>query len=457
MNFSNEVFKDYDIRGTYNVDITEEFAYTFGKAFGSYIEKFGSNDVMVGHDNRLSSPSLSKSLIKGLLDSGVNVLDLGLVTTPMYYYARYKLNKWSAIMITASHNPMGDNGFKISYDSKGNAVGKEILELKDFMIKGSFKEGKGELSAYDIKKEYIDLITKSLKLGDKKIKLVMDCGNGTCSLIIRDILDKLNVTYDLLYCESDGTFPNHHPDPAVASNLVNLQNRVVQLGYDLGIAVDADGDRVRVVDNKGNIINSDIFMIVMFRYLNKELKTRKALFDVKCSKALIDALDEMNIETVMCRTGNSYMFRKAKELNIDYSAEYSGHMWFGDRFEIFDDGIYAGLRMVEVLSNSDKTLNELCSCVNTYYSTDEIKIKTTEDRKKVIVDKVKDYVISKEYKYNDMDGVRVEFSDGWALIRYSNTGPNVTIRYEAKSEDRLKEIKLEFNNKLNSILKEIDI
>lgn len=456
MKISNEVFRAYDIRGEYGVNITEEFAYNLGKAFGSYVERFGSNEVMVGHDNRLSSPSLSENLIKGLLDSGVDVIDLGLVTTPMYYYARYKLNKWSAIMITASHNPMGDNGFKMSYDARGNAAGEEILELRDFMNEGNFKEGKGKLSTYDIKDEYIKLVTDSLKLGNKNIKLVMDCGNGTCSLIIKDILDKLNVTYDLLYCDSDGTFPNHHPDPAVASNLVDLQKRVVELGYDLGIAVDADGDRVRVVDNKGNVINSDIFMIVMYRYLNNGLKTRKALFDVKCSKALLDALDELDIEKVMYRTGNSYMFRKTKELKIDYSAEYSGHMWFGDRFEVFDDGIYAGLRMVEVLSNSNETLNELCSKVNTYYSTDELKVKTTEEGKIIIVDKVKEYAISKSYKYNDIDGIRVEFDDGWALIRYSNTGPNVTIRYEANSETRLQEIEKEFTSVINDILKEID-
>lgn len=456
MKISNEVFRAYDIRGEYGVNITEEFAYNLGKAFGSYVERFGSNEVMVGHDNRLSSPSLSENLIKGLLDSGVDVIDLGLVTTPMYYYARYKLNKWSAIMITASHNPMGDNGFKMSYDARGNAAGEEILELRDFMNEGNFKEGKGKLSTYDIKDEYIKLVTDSLKLGNKNVKLVMDCGNGTCSLIIKDILDKLNVTYDLLYCDSDGTFPNHHPDPAVASNLVDLQKRVVELGYDLGIAVDADGDRVRVVDNKGNVINSDIFMIVMYRYLNKCLITRKALFDVKCSKALLDALDELDIEKVMYRTGNSYMFRKTKELKIDYSAEYSGHMWFGDRFEVFDDGIYAGLRMVEVLSNSNETLNELCSKVNTYYSTDELKVKTTEEGKIIIVDKVKEYAISKSYKYNDIDGIRVEFDDGWALIRYSNTGPNVTIRYEANSETRLQEIEKEFTSVINDILKEID-
>jgi phosphomannomutase/phosphoglucomutase len=455
MKISDTIFRAYDIRGIYNDDITDETAYTLGKSFGTYVLERGATEVLVGHDNRLSSPVLSENLIKGLLETGVNVTDLGLVTTPMYYYARSFLNKWSAVMITASHNPSNHNGFKISFDSRGNAAGEEIQAFKDYTNAGNFVTGKGIYSTYDIRENYINLLVNSLKLGNKKIKLVIDCGNGTCSLVIKDILDRLNVTYDLLYCESDGNFPNHHPDPSVSSNLVDLQKRVLELNYDLGIAVDADGDRVRIIDNKGNIINSDIFMIVMYRYLNDSLKVRKALFDVKCSKALLDALDDLKIEKIMYRTGNSYMFRKVNEDHIEYAAEYSGHMWFGDRFKAFDDGIYAGLRMVEVLSNTDKTLNDLCSDVNTYYSTDEIKVNTTETGKVEIVDRVKLYAESKEYKFNDIDGIRVEFEDGWALIRYSNTGPSVTIRFEANTEKRLQEINDEFMDVINEIIKQI--
>ena len=455
MKISDTIFRAYDIRGIYNNDITDETAYTLGKSFGTYVLGSGTTEVLVGHDNRLSSPALSDNLIKGLLETGVNVTDLGLVTTPMYYYARSFLNKWAAVMITASHNPSNHNGFKISFDSRGNAAGEEIQAFKDYTNAGNFVTGKGTYSSYDIRENYINLLVNSLKMGSKKINLVIDCGNGTCSLVIKDILDKLNVTYDLLYCESDGNFPNHHPDPSVSSNLVDLQKRVLEVNYDLGIAVDADGDRVRIIDNKGNIINSDIFMIVMYRYLNESLKVRKALFDVKCSKALLDALDDLKIEKIMYRTGNSYMFRKVNEDHIEYAAEYSGHMWFGDRFKAFDDGIYAGLRMIEVLSNTDKTLNELCSDVNTYYSTDEIKLNTTETGKVEIVDKVKLYAAEKGYKFNDIDGVRVEFEDGWALIRYSNTGPSVTIRFEANTEKRLQEINDEFMDVINNITKKL--
>ncbi len=445
------IFRAYDIRGIYEEQITNETAYILGKSFGSYVKLRGKTEVLVGYDNRLSSPVLADNLIKGLLESGVDVTSLGLVTTPMYYFARQHLNKWAAVMITASHNPSNHNGFKISFDENGNAAGEEIIAFRDFTNKGEFTTGEGKLSTYDIKDEYVDLIINNLKI-NKNIKAVFDCGNGTVSVIIKEILDKLNVTYDLLYCDSDPTFPNHHPDPSVSENLVDIQKRVVELGYDIGIALDADGDRVRIIDEKGNIINSDVFMIIMYRYLNNNLKVRKALYDVKCSKALVDELEKLGLEQIMYRTGNSYMYRKMHEENLEFAGEYSGHMWFGDRFYGFDDGLYAGLRMIEVLSNTDKKMSELYNDINVYYSTDELKINTTEENKYKIVEEVKKYAIGKNYKYNDIDGIRVEFSDGWALIRYSNTGPVISARFEANSNERLKEITDEFMVIINKMI-----
>ena len=445
------IFRAYDIRGIYEEQITNETAYILGKSFGSYVKLRGKTEVLVGYDNRLSSPVLADNLIKGLLESGVDVTSLGLVTTPMYYFARQHLNKWAAVMITASHNPSNHNGFKISFDENGNAAGEEIIAFRDFTNKGDFSTGEGKLSTYEIKDEYVNLIINNLKI-NKNIKAVFDCGNGTVSVIIKEILDKLNVTYDLLYCDSDPTFPNHHPDPSVSENLVDIQKRVVELGYDIGIALDADGDRVRIIDEKGNIINSDVFMIIMYRYLNNNLKVRKALYDVKCSKALVDELEKLGLEQIMYRTGNSYMYRKMHEENLEFAGEYSGHMWFGDRFYGFDDGLYAGLRMIEVLSNTDKKMSELYNDINVYYSTDELKINTTEENKYKIVEEVKKYAVGKNYKYNDIDGIRVEFSDGWALIRYSNTGPVISARFEANSNERLKEITDEFMAIINKMI-----
>ncbi len=447
------IFRAYDLRGIYPEQINEETAFILGQSFGTYVLKENITKVIVAHDNRLSSPSLSEFLIKGLMSTGVDVINLGMITTPMFYYARLKLNVWAGLMITASHNPKEYNGFKISFNNIGNAAGKEIEEFRDFTLEGKFAIGEGTLSTYNIREEYIQMIKNSLNIGERKIKAVFDAGNGTVSLIIKDVLDILNIEYDLLYCDSDGTFPNHHPDPSVAKNLVDLQKRVVELNYDLGIAVDADGDRVKIVDNLGNIVNSDILMIIIYRYLNENLSVRKAIFDVKCSRSLIDELEKLNIEPIMWRTGNSYLYRKVHEEKVDFAAEYSGHIFFVDKFPGLDDGLYAGLRVIEILSKNNQNLSDLYDGINHYFSTDEIKVAVTEDTKFKIIDQIKNYAITKNYNYIDIDGVRINFSDGWALIRASNTGPDLTTRYEAKTEDRLKEINEEFSN----LLKEIKI
>jgi len=449
MKIDQTIFRAYDIRGIYEEQITDETAYILGKSFGSYVSLKGKKEVLVGYDNRFSSPSLANNLIKGLLETGVDVINLGLVTTPMSYFARTYLNKWASIMITASHNPSNHNGFKISFDEKGNALGDEIIDFREFTNKGEFIKGQGNLYIYNIEEEYVNLLVNNLKLGNKKIKAVFDCGNGTVSVIIEKILKKLNITYDLLYCDSDPRFPNHHPDPSVSENLVDLQKRVVELNYDLGIAMDADGDRVRIVDEKGNLINSDIYMLIMYRYLNNSLKVRKALYDVKCSKALIDGLEDLKLDHTMYKTGNSYLYRKSHEDNLDFSGEYSGHMLFNDRFYGFDDGLYAGLRMIEILSNTDKNMSDLDSDINIYYSTDEYRIDSTEENKYLVVEKVKEYCISKNYKYNDIDGIRVEFDYGWALIRCSNTSALVSARFEASNKELLKNIETEFMNIIN--------
>ncbi|NLA33225.1 MAG: phosphomannomutase/phosphoglucomutase [Mollicutes bacterium] len=445
------VFRAYDLRGLYPEQINNDFAYTLGQSFGSYVLKQNINEVLVAHDNRLSSPGLEQRLVEGLLSTGVNVIRLGLVTTPMYYYARVLLNKWAGLMITASHNPKEYNGFKISFTNVGNAAGKDIEDFKDFTVAGNYLQGSGTVSEYDIEEEYLNLIKNSLNFGEKKIRAVFDCGNGTVSVYLKKVLDLLPIEYDLIYCDSDGTFPNHHPDPSVASNLVDLQKRVVELGYDLGIALDADGDRVRVIDEQGNIINSDVLMIMFYRYMNNSLSVRKAIFDVKCSKTLLDELDKLNIEKVMWRTGNSYLYRKVHEENVDFAAEYSGHVFFNDRFPGIDDGLYAGLRLAEILSKTDYKVSDLYAGINHYYSTDEIKYKVTEETKFEIVEKVKEYALNKGYEVIDIDGVRASFPDGWALIRASNTGPDLTLRFEAVTNERKIEIEEEFISILDSL------
>ena len=449
-NINKNIFREYDLRGIYNREIDINDAYTIGRSFGTYIKQFNETKTIVGYDNRHSSPELAQALIKGIIESGTNVINLGLVTTPMYYCAKKIYNINTGIMVTASHNPKEYNGFKISFSSIGNAYGKLITDFRDFTQKLNFDTGTGSCEEKNIKNDYIKLICENIKL-DKKIKVVVDCGNGTGAVIIKDILDKLNVEYYPLYCESNGDFPNHHPDPSVKENQKELAKKVVELGYDFGFGVDGDADRVGIVDEKGNIIPSDLYMIIMYRYLNNNLKTRKALFDVKCSRTLIDELKKLNIEPVMYRTGASYTNMKMQEGNFDFGGEYSGHLFFRDKFLGFDDGIYAGLRILEILSNSEKKLSEFLENINTYYSTDELKATVTDENKFEIVEKIKQYCISKNYKIIDIDGVRIEFEDSWALVRASNTGPNLTIRFEAKTKERLEELNNEFKNLIKSL------
>ena len=383
----------------------------------------------------------------------MNVIDLGLVTTPMYYAAKKIYNINTGIMVTASHNPKEYNGFKISFSSIGNAYGELIRDFRDFTSKLEFDEGNGTLEKRDIKELYLEQIKNSINL-NKKIKVVVDCGNGTGSVIIKDVLDKLGIEYYPLYCESDADFPNHHPDPSIHDNQIDLAKKVVELGYDFGFGVDGDADRVGIVDELGNILTSDIYMIIMYRYLNNNLKTRKALFDVKCSRSLIDELNKLNIEPVMYRTGASYTNMMMQEGNFDFGGEFSGHLFFRDKYPGFDDGIYAGLRILEILSNTDKKLSELYKNINTYYSTEELRAKVTDENKFEIVEKIKEYCKEKNYKVIDIDGVRVEFEDGWALVRASNTGPNLTVRFEATTQEKAQELQKEFQDLIEKLSNE---
>lgn len=445
------IFREYDLRGIYPSEIDSLVAYTIGKSFGSYIKKMGENKTIIGHDNRVSSPELSSFLLQGILDSGVNVINLGLVTTPMYYFAKKKFALNTGIMVTASHNPKEYNGFKISFSKIGNAYGHMIADFKDFTNAGVFDEGCGVEEKVSIKEDYINAVCKNINLGSNKIKVVVDCGNGTGSIIVKELLEALDIEYYPLYCDSDGNFPNHHPDPCETKNMLDLSKKVKELGYDIGVGIDGDADRLGVVLETGEIIKTDELMIIMYRYLNNDLKARKALFDVKCSKALIDELKCLNIEPVMYRTGASYTNMMMQEGNFDFGGEYSGHVFFRDRFTGCDDGIYNSLRVIEMLSHTTKKLSTFLDNTNKYYSTEEIRVKVTDENKFTIVNKVKEYCDKKAYNYLDIDGVRVEFADAWALIRASNTGPNLTVRFEAKEKERLEEIQEEFLNLINEL------
>ncbi len=443
------IFRGYDIRGVYPTDLNKEVANIIGKSFGTYVRRLGHMTAVVGRDNRYSSDELAESLIDGILSTGVNVIDLGLVTTPMYYYACIKLNNPTGIMVTASHNPKDDNGFKFAFDERGNARGEMIEEFRDFTFQGDFDEGKGKMSKYNIREEYLDLFRKSLDFGNRRVKVVIDLGNGTTSCIAEELYKMFPIDVDVLFGNSDPSFPNHHPDPCVEKNLDALKKRVLDTHADLGIGFDGDGDRLGVVDEQGKYIATDKYMIIIIRDIIDKVTKKEFLYDVKCSKSLTDEIEKLGAKGICYRTGNSYTKAKVKDDNLPFGGELSGHVYFNDKWPCFDSGLYAGLRLIEILSKTNKKTSELLEGINNYYSTEELKFPSSDDKKFEIVDKIKKYCIEKNYNINDIDGVRVTFDYGWALVRCSNTGPNITARFEANSKEKLEELQVEFIGQIN--------
>ncbi len=452
MKIDQSIFKEYDIRGSYPTNINEEVAYQIGRGYGSYLKELGENTCVVGRDNRLSSLSLSNALIEGITDSGCHVINYGLVTTPMHYLSRH-VNDLFGIMVTASHNPKDDNGFKFSFDKLANARGEMIYKFRDYILKGEFLSGRGKVIKKDIKKEYLAYMKKNIEMGDKKVKAIIDLGNGATTCIAKEVHALFpNIDATFICSESDGSFPNHHPDPAVKENMQMLIEAVKTQQADVGIAYDGDGDRLGIVLENGEYIPADQFMILMVKHMLPQIENKTVLYDVKCSKSLEDEINKLGGTPICYRTGTSYTEARTKELNLAFGGEFSGHIFFNDRDYALGSGIYAGLRLMEILSKTDVKLSEMLSDTTKYYSTPEIKIPTSNDKKFEIVASVLEYVKEKEYPYNDIDGVRINFEDGWALVRASNTGPNLTIRFEAKTEQYLEELKKEFTEVIERFL-----
>ena len=459
MELNKYMFREYDIRGVYGKDIDEEVSYLIGKAFATKLIEQGSTKTIIGHDNRHSSPTISENLIKGIRECGIDVVDLGLVTTPMYYYSWDLLNIKCGMMITASHNPKDDNGFKFSYNGIHNAYGKSTIELYNIIINNEFKSlnKTGTLKQEDIKEQYINMLTSSIKLGDKKIKVVYDCGNGTTCVVADEIFNKFKDNLEIipLFNDSNPDFPNHHPDPAVEENLEKLKNKVIETNADIGVAYDGDGDRVGAIDNLGRFIDLDKLMVIIWKSLINENVEKKTFYDIKCSLALKEELDKLGVQNEFYRTGNSYTKAKSYEGNYPFSGELSGHVFFRDRFNGNDDGIYASLRIIEILTKTDKKISEMADEIVKYHSTPEIKIATNDDIKFQIIDKIKEYAINQKYNILTIDGVKVFYEDGSALVRASNTGPNITCRFESKDENKLNIIKEEYLNLINKLKEEI--
>ena len=447
----DKIFRAYDIRGVYPVDITEDVAYKIGLGFGSYIQEFMHETAcVVSNDNRLSGPSLKKSLIKGLLETGIKVYDYGMTTTPMHYFARYKEGV-CGVMITASHNPKDDNGFKFSFDRFANARGEMITNFRDYISAGFFIKGNGVLEEKNIIDDYINYLVNNLRMGDRKIKIVLDPANGVPVIVARKLMSKFNIDLTIINEESDGTFPNHHPDPSVEENLEELKAKVLEVDADLGIGFDGDGDRIGIIDENGKLVSIETYSVLMVRDMFDAIEKKEFLYDAKSSNNFKDEIEKLGGKAVICRTGSSYTQEKVIKENLAYGFQYVGHVSINDRIYDVESAMYATLRLVEILSKTDKSLSELASTVPQYINTPEIKVAVSDDKKFGVIDSVEEYCKNKGYEYVDIDGIKIQFSDGWAYVRASNTGPNLTLKFEANTKERLEEIKNEFTNLINSL------
>ena len=443
---NKHIFREYDIRGVVGEDLTEEVTELIGRGYGSYVDNLGVSKVSVGRDVRLSSPMLRDSLIKGITSTGVDVIDIGEVPTPLSYFSYFHLDVDGGIMITGSHNPPDFNGFKLGVN-KASLYGPEIMKIYEIIYRGNFSKGKGKIETYEIIEPYIDEISKKIFLGNNTVDFAIDAGNGAGGLVVPDIFKRCGLNPISLFCEPDGRFPNHHPDPTVDKYLVDLIRTVKEKKLDIGIAYDGDADRIGIVDKKGKIVRGDILVGILARDLLTRQKGAKIVFDVKCSQGLEEYIKQYGGVPVMWKTGHSLLKSKMKEIGSPFSGEMSGHLFFGENYYGYDDAILASLKFIEILSKSDETFTEIVNGFLKYYSTPEIRAESTDKDKTLIVEKAKQYFRNK-YKTIEIDGVRIVYPDGWGLIRQSNTQLVIVLRFEAKSEERLNEIKNEVTDKL---------
>ena len=448
---NTNIFRGYDIRGIYPTEIDEDTAYTIGLGFGTHIKRMGKTKCVIGHDNRLSREVLTNALIKGITETGIDVIYLDLCTTPMYYYACIKLQVYSGVMVTAYHNPKDDNGFKFAFDEAGNCKGQEIQDFLAEIQEGNFEQGNGTVENYDITEDYINLFKENLHFGPRRVKAVIDPGNGTTGIIARKIYELFPIDLTFINEESDGNFPNHHPDPCVEKNLDQLKAKVLEINADVGLSFDGDGDRMGMVSENAKFVPTDKYMIIIVRDIINKVEKKTFLCDVKCSKSFTDEVEKLGGTPFTYRTGNSYTKAKVREDNLPFGGELSGHVYFRDRWPGFDSGLYAGLRLLEIMSNTDKNVEDLLEGINEYYSTEELKFASPDDIKFEVIDEIGEYVRTKGLKFIDIDGIKVLYDDGWALVRASNTGPNITARFEASTKERLEEIQKEYTDLIEKL------
>ena len=453
--FPDSIFRAYDIRGVVPTTLTAETAYWVGRAIGSQSLAQGEPNVSVGRDGRLSGPELVERLIQGVADSGCHVSDVGLVPTPALYYAANVLAGKSGVMLTGSHNPSNYNGFKIVI--AGDTLANEQIQALHTRLKtNDLTSGEGTITQVDILPRYCDEITKDIKLA-KRLKVVVDCGNGAAGVIAPQLIEALNCEVIPLFCEVDGNFPNHHPDPGKPENLVDLIAKVKETNADLGLAFDGDGDRVGVVTNTGTMVFPDRLLMLFAQDVLTRNPAAEIIFDVKCTRLLTPLIKEYGGRPLMWKTGHSLIKKKMKETGALLAGEMSGHIFFKERWFGFDDGIYSAARLLEVLSKQEMSAEELFETFPNDISTPEINIDVTDESKFSIIDALHDAQWGDDAKLTSIDGVRVDYPHGWGLVRASNTTPVLVLRFEAESETELQRIKDVFHAQLKRVAPDLPL
>ena len=446
MNF--EIFREYDIRGVVDKDLTEQDVVLIGKGFGTYLRGENRSKVTVGRDCRLSSEKYRDLVIEGLLATGCDVVDIGVCPTPVFYFSIRQLKKEGGIMVTASHNPPEYNGFKLcsGYDT---IFGEQIQKLRRIIEGGTFAEGSGTAETADVVTPYKEFLQENVELA-RPLRAGIDAGNGTAGVVAVPIIRNLGCEVFDIYCDMDGNFPNHEPDPTVVKNMQDLIGLVREKGLDVGIGYDGDGDRIGIIDEKGDIIWGDQLMIIYARDILSRRPGATFIAEVKCSQTLYHDIEKHGGRAIMWKTGHSLIKQKMKEVKAELAGEMSGHMFFADRYFGYDDAIYASCRLLEILAATGKSITELLNDVPRTYNTPEIRVPCPDDRKFQVVRDVTEY-FRQQYNIIDIDGVRVLFEDGWGLVRASNTQPVLVLRFEALSQTRLSEIQ----SLVESVLTEI--
>jgi phosphomannomutase/phosphoglucomutase len=432
------VFREYDVRGVVDKDLNEIFVFNLGRAIGTYAARYRIKNMTIGRDCRLSSDAYHNFLIKGLNASGINTIDIGLCATPMLYFSIRRLHIGGGVMITGSHNPPEFNGFKICI-GHSTIYGEQIQELRKIMESGKYAKGNSSLRQKDISADYENYLYDRIKI-KRKIKIVVDGGNGVGGHFALPLLKRYSCEVIPLYCEPDGNFPHHFPDPTVEHNLVKLIKLVRSKKADLGIAFDGDADRLGVISDKGEIIWGDKLLLLFARQILKNNPGATIIGEVKCSQVLFDDIKKHSGKPIMWKAGHSLIKAKMKEVKAVLGGEMSGHFFFADRYFGYDDAIYAALRLLEILSRTGKKISELFSDVPKTFATPEIRVDCADDKKEKIVKRIKKH-FQNTPGIVEVDGIRIPFKDGWALVRSSNTQPVIVLRFEAKSKKSLQKIR----------------